>query len=155
MAVLIEKYRGHEIYFNTSDESFYCDGIHDYLSRVRKSFSAIRKDIDEYIKHNQKFEPFDAISIGTMGIGDKITITGIRKDGRFVYDDGDGKSQQLSDYDIKSYFVYNEKDEPIYSAIRANDVSKQEFIRQFNQKNKELLLQLRVENIKSRKPETL
>ena len=46
-----------------------------------------------------------------------IKIIGIRKDGRPMYEDKDGKKYQLSDYNVKEYFRVNKENEPIFSKI--------------------------------------
>ena len=41
----------------------------------------------------------------------KIKLIGIRKDGRFIYEDEKGEKKQLSDYDEKHYILYDESNE--------------------------------------------
>lgn len=102
MRVLIEKYRGFDIYFNPDQEMFEVEA--DSYGKCSKSFAAVKSGIDEYLKNNLEFKPFKAIAIDS---GDIINIIGIRKDERFNYEDSKGKKQQLSDYYEKNYVVYN------------------------------------------------
>jgi hypothetical protein len=102
MKVLIEKYRGFDIYFEVNDELFSVET--DSYGKGSKSFAAVKSGIDEYLKNNIEFKPFKAINIDN---GEVIHIIGIRKDERFNYEDSKGKKHQLSDYFEKNYVVYN------------------------------------------------
>lgn len=105
MKILIENYRGFDIGFNNDNELFYC--VVTTENKDSKSFSAIKKFIDEYIKDNYKFEPFRVIKDPNQGWGrsDGFTVTGIRKDGLFVGQDAEGKKVHVSDYEEKYYIL--------------------------------------------------
>lgn len=108
MKTTIENYRGIEIWFDSNIESFQCD-IDDERS-VKKSYSSVKKFIDEYIKENNVFKPFyvEANPMSHFGdIGNKLKIVGIRKDGRFVAEDKNGKKQQIPDYRLDHWMEVN------------------------------------------------
>ena len=102
MKVLIENYRGFDIYFNTTQEMFEAEA--ESYDKGSKSFAAVKSGIDEYFKNNSEFKPFKAIR---KADGQLITIIGIRKDGRFNYEDSKGNKKQLSEYDERDYVIYN------------------------------------------------
>ena len=104
MRVLIEKYRGIEINFDTDKEIFETE-VKD-LGKESKSFAAAKKWIDEYLKDNAQFEPFYVIADpnGYRANSERLKIVGIRKDGRFVYEEN-GEKKQLSDYNEKDYLL--------------------------------------------------
>ena len=102
MNVLIENYRGFEINFDNETELFSCS-IDSGYKKGSKSYSSIKKYVDDYIKDNTEFKPFKAVNIDN---GELINVIGIRKDGRFNYEDSKGKKHQLSDYHEKYYIVY-------------------------------------------------
>jgi len=108
MKVLIEKYRGVEIHFDTDGEIFLTE-IKD-VGKESKSFTATKKWIDEYLKNNATFEPFYIIADpnGYNRGEKKKKIVGIRKDGRFVYEEK-GEKKQLSEYDEDRYFLEEPK----------------------------------------------
>lgn len=104
MEIEIENYKGFEIRFNTEKETFVCD-IDDPKS-VKKSYSALKKFINEFVKDNQTFKPIHLIRDpnDVFTKGKEITITGKRQDGRLIYKE-DGKQRQLSQYDEKRYIL--------------------------------------------------
>ena len=111
MKVQIEIYRGWSISFDTEKETFYChSGQHD-KDENKKSFASIRKWIDDFIKENEVFKPI-WVETKLKAYGEiKIKLIGIRKDGRFIYEDAKGEKKQLSDYDEKDYILYDESNE--------------------------------------------
>lgn len=138
MKILIENYRGWNIHFDTDRENF---NIHnDFIDReeFKKSYSSAKKWVDEYIKDNQNFKP---ILIhrppNRFNNENKITLVGIRKDGRFVYLDSEGKKQQLPDYSEKDYFIYNPENDKLLAEAEELD----EQINILRDKQKEVLSQ--------------
>ena len=106
--VIIEEYRGFEITFSTDKEAFTAWNDSYDTEFSKKSFSAIKKGIDDYIKKNLEFVPFEIVKCyGFNGkpsyIEKPLKIVGIRKDGRLAYINEDGKKKQISDYYIKDY----------------------------------------------------
>ena len=114
MKVLIEKYRGFNVYFETNDEIFSVET--DDYGKGSKSFAAIKSGIDEYIKNNLQFKPFKAIR---KVDGDLISVIGIRKDNRFIYEDKKGNKRQLSEYEEKDYVLYNGSEHDKHFATNA------------------------------------
>lgn len=83
MKIVIENYRGWEIYFDTQKETFYAVLSEFDVDKTKQSFAAIKKSIDDYIKENVNFKPFKAIVGGWGGYTIKEFV-GIRKDLRFI-----------------------------------------------------------------------
>lgn len=105
--VLIEEYRGVEIYFNLESETFYAtiDDSEGNWNKPKKTYTSCKKAIDDYIKENSEFAPFTVIYRAWNGPLEKRTICGIRKDGRFNYIDAKGMHQQISTYDETKYLI--------------------------------------------------
>lgn len=133
--ILIEEYRGWEITFNKENEKFNAVS-NEYDDEVdKKSFSATKAYIDDYIKKNQKFKPVMVQKMPNMFNGKNIIkLIGIRKDGRFMYEDSDGKKQQLSSYDENSYFLVDEENDAVFKEM--NDLENQ--IKKLNDQKKAL-----------------
>ena len=113
MNTLIETYRGWEISFNTESESFYVKSNEFDRGENKKSFSAAKKYIDDFIKDNLQFVPIWVQKTS----GEKIKLIGIRKDKRFVYERRNGSKDQLSDYEEKDYFLVDDVNIPIFAEI--------------------------------------
>jgi hypothetical protein len=121
MKVEIENYRGWGISFDTEKETFLAISSDFDTQNEKKSFAAVKKSIDDYIKENTEFKPFKVkqalgSSWGKKGI---ITVIGIRKDKRFVAQDEDGDKFQISDFDEKYYVLYDEANEHFYEKKRS------------------------------------
>lgn len=102
MRIEIDRYRGWIIYFDPENEMFFGEGLE--AEPVQKtSFSAAKKAIDDYLKDNTNFKPFKVLRVG-YDVSDPITITGVRKDGRFVYEE-EGNKKQISTYDEKDFYL--------------------------------------------------
>ena len=120
--ILIENYRKFDIYFNTEEETFHC--ISDYYDteQKKKTYASAKKAIDEYIKENAEFKPFFALRYDWKFKNDfgfpisnesnKVTVTGIRKDRRFVMD-----AEQISESDEIRYFIPVPENEPIFEEL--------------------------------------
>lgn len=118
MKVLIENYRGWDIRFDTSDESFYSENAPEDKSVKKVSFASAKKYIDDYIKENQAFKPVRVVlEPGAYGGNKSITLIGIRKDGLFVYEDSLGKKLTLSEYHEGRYIQENPHNDPIFERI--------------------------------------
>lgn len=104
MKVLIENYRSYDIEFDTDSCNFTTSIENDSKSKI--SYDALKKYIDDYLKDNATFEPFKVIGTPNGWRSSKrLTIVGIRKDGRFVGEDSKGKKEQLSDHDMKDFIL--------------------------------------------------
>jgi uncharacterized protein YutD len=128
MEIKIEDYRGFEITFDTDDETFRAVNDNYDTERKKKTYSSVKKDIDDYIKANADFKPFliqQKIKHGRIKSSnfDPIRVVGLRKDGRFMIE-RNGKVEQLSDYDIRDYCVYNPQNDILkaeYLALREQE----------------------------------
>ena len=122
MQVLIETYRGWEIYFDTDAESFYCHSERYDNEKKKQSFAATKKYIDDYIKENSNFKSFKIERLPD-GYGERyLTVVGVRKDGLLMVEDSKGEKKQLSKYDMKYYILRNPDNDPIYVAIKELEV---------------------------------
>lgn len=109
--VFIEEYRGFKIGFDTEHGIFQCSIIGKGM-RESKSFSAVKKFIDDYKVLNQDFKPFWVEKIpGKYAEYNKLKIVGLRKDNKFIVEDENGKKHQLSDYDLNKYMLLNPENE--------------------------------------------
>lgn len=81
------------------------------IASKQKSFSAVKKFIDDFIKDNETFRPVVCQYLpDTHNRGKCITIIGVRKDGRFIIDK-DWAKEQLSTYDEKNLIVYDKNND--------------------------------------------
>lgn len=118
MESIIEDYRGHEIRFNTETETFVCD-IDDSRS-VKKSYPALKKFIDDFIKDNYEFKQFSVVEIPNGYNSEKVRkIIGIRKDDRFVFQGENGKTEQFADYDLDRYMLIDEENETQWQKLKS------------------------------------
>ena len=118
MKALIETYRGKNIYFDTEEEKFVVD-LTDEKFVGKAGFNACKVTIDEYIKINKPFVPFQ-VRNNYYGELTTKTIVGIRKDGRFIQEGG----SQFSSYDEGSYMLVDPLDDPIFTKIKELRVSR-------------------------------
>ena len=120
MKVFIETYRKFDIFFNTENEEFVSESDFFDTTNVKKTYSAIKKSIDTHIANNNNFEPVWVETIKDFYYSRnnlKILLTGIRKDGRFIYQK-DGKNVQLAEYDERDYFLSNPDNDAIQNKIK-------------------------------------
>jgi len=106
MKVKIEDYRGFEVFFDTESEEFYTVSNRDDVEQKKRSFASCKKWIDDYLKDNETFRPF-MVHLNTSDrepLMPPVWIKGIRKDGRFVLEDGN----QLSTYDESRTIIYKD-----------------------------------------------
>jgi len=117
MKTLIEEYRGFNIYFDTYEEVFYTSSDWRDTEQRKKSYPSIKKWIDDFIKDNEAFVPFFVERLASdYHTAQVISIIGIRKDGRFVFEK-DGVKKQMSEQDEKDFIVVNAENEPIKKDI--------------------------------------
>jgi len=113
MSVVIEKYRGWDISFDTDKESFFVESDEWDQKKEKRSFAACKSFVDDFLKANSEFKP---VRIQHIEDGREVMLVGIRKDGFFVYLDGDEK-KQLSKYSERSYVKFNPDNTPIFIEI--------------------------------------
>lgn len=112
MKAEIEIYRGWTISFDTEKETFYCHSEQYDKDENKKSYPATKKWIDDFIKENETFKPvWIETKPNSYSTKQKVKLIGLRKDGRFVYEDEKGEKQQLSEYNEGDYILYDEKNE--------------------------------------------
>lgn len=105
--VHIELYRGFDIKLNTDDGTFVAIGSAYDAQSKHSSLKAARKAVDDFIKANVIFEPFDIYKTGGHSGRDMWQahrVVGIRKDGAFVLEK-DGDRRQLSSYHEKEFSI--------------------------------------------------
>jgi len=127
MKSYIETYRRFPIHFNTDTEAFECaaketaNWRNDDAVKSSKSYSAIKKFIDEFIKDNSTFEPFKVRKSPSYNYStnypNEMKIVGIRKDNRFIYEKANGEKDQISEYDEEKYVLFNPEDDALYAKI--------------------------------------
>lgn len=144
MTVPIDTYRGYEISFDISNETFTC-GLLDW-GHKKQSYAGVKKIIDAHIDENVNFKPFLVIARTRYSMHwqprdlNPILIKSIRKDGRLATD-----SHTISDYDFKGFMVYNPANDAIAEQIDALRDLHQKFNEECNAKQKELYNQLHIE----------
>ena len=126
MNKVIDNYRGFDIYFNTETEEFYLHSDYYDTQEYKKTYKSAVAYIDLYYKNNENFSPIYVQTQGSVRASPTFkTIIGIRKDDRFVYE-YEGKKEQLSDYDLKSYFEVNPVNDKVYEKLSkiSSDIEK-------------------------------
>jgi len=117
MSIKIETYRGFEIRFEADRERF-TFSLDETKWHEKQSYSACKKQIDEFWKEKRLFEPFKVKRMGTHFNDESIIeIISIRKDNRFVYKDDKGELKQLSDYSEKAYILCQDSDDKYFAEI--------------------------------------
>lgn len=152
--ITIENYRGFDIEFNTANEQFQCI-VTDEVTKESNSFSAIKKFIDEYKKSNQGFKPFYVIRTPDYyGSYERIKIIGIRKDKRFITQDGDKKGQ-LSEYNENNYMLEKESNNLFIQKLKTLEKEMDEYRLKMNEKRKEIKAKLDITTVKEYKQSLL
>lgn len=127
MKVEIEIYRGWSISFDTEKETFYCHSEQWDRDENKKSYSSTKKWIDDFIKENETFKP---VWIETKPFSynpdKRIKLIGIRKEGRFIYENEKGDKKQLSDYNEKDYILYNPENDKYREEAKLVDAELEE-----------------------------
>lgn len=152
MKVEIEKYRGHVIFFQTVTGNFTCLIAED-MAKDSKSFKAVKKGIDDYLKDNQNFKEFMLEpNPNVCCSGGALKIIGVRKDGRFVSQNEKGEKGQVSDYDLRNYMLQKDENIPLMNEIKSCIDEAEEFRKLNSQKRKEIESKLEIvtlEEVKS------
>lgn len=107
--VLIEEYRGFDIYLDKLTEYFICVS-REYDTHInKKKLSLVKKEIDNYIKDNLIFTPI-FIETGVTGWGGgrrTIKLASIREDERFIFENKEIEGQKLEECEHPYAFVYS------------------------------------------------
>lgn len=141
--ILIDTYRGVEVFFNKEGETFYAsvDDPELHWNRPKKTYASVLKTIDEYVKEHLKFVPFNVLFKGWSCAGDKYEvrkITGIRKDGQFVYEDDKGVQRQLSKYDENKCYLDIPENHELITEMAANEKKRAEYQKKLNEAQSKL-----------------
>jgi hypothetical protein len=141
MRVLIEEYRGWEIFFDTENEDFYTTSNEYDRQQSKRSYASTKKYIDDFLKENLNFKPFKIQRVRTyFSNEDTLEVVGMTKHGVFIYIDRNGKRVQLSKYSEGEYFKQDPINESVFKAIS-----------QLYEKNKEIEKMIREESLKLKK----
>jgi hypothetical protein len=139
MKVTIENYRGFEILFDTNHERFQCIITEDH-TKESKSYPAVKKFIDEYMKDNQSFKPFYIESIpGSYNDRGTLKIVGIRKDKRFITEDKNGNKGQVSEYDLDKSMLKKECNQSIIESIKFLESKFKDYQKKYIEDKKHLI----------------
>ena len=136
MKVLIEKYRGFEINFDNEAEVFVTVMTHKErgeYGKESKSYAAVKKAVDDFIKENQTFEPFKVrLTPKNYGYSSKprfIEIIGVRKDGYFIGQNPKGERVHISEYDENDYILDTPELDAKYAKIAILELEVDEAIK--------------------------
>lgn len=140
MRTLITDYRGWEVFFDTDKEEFYTVSNEYDKDNTKKSFASTKKFIDDYIKENNEFKPI-LVQKEESIFSNKVIIKliGIRKDGKFMYEDKDGKKQQLSSYYESDYFLINPKNDESFGKINKLKLEREKIDSKIKELNKTII----------------
>lgn len=145
--VTIENYRGIEIWFNTSTESFQCD-IDDERS-IKKSYLQIKKFIDEWKKDTANFKSFNVEANPLSMYGGKYgRIIGIRKDSRFILETKEGKKEQVADYNMKDFILVVPENKEPREELEAHEKEVNEYRIASDKKRKEIVAKFKITTLK-------
>lgn len=127
MKVEIENYRGWSISFDTEKETFCCHSEQWDRDENKKSYASIKKYVDDFIKENETFKPvWIETKPNLYGSDNRIKLIGIRRDGRFIYEDEKGDKKQLYEPDEKKYILYNPENDKYREEAKKVDVKLEE-----------------------------
>ena len=118
--VLIDTYRNIDIYFDLDREKFYASIDDVNYSKDKQSYAASKKTIDDFIKENVEFKPFYVVKVEFWSgkIEKRCKIIGIRKDGRYIYENEKGEIKQIESYYEKNYVVEGGDYIPLINKIK-------------------------------------
>jgi hypothetical protein len=122
MKIEIENYRGWAISFDTEQETFYCHSEQWDIEESKKSFASVKRWIDEFIKDNHEFKPvwFERRP-NSYSSHECIKIIGIRKDGKFVYEEEGGGKKAIPSYNERDYILSTPKNDELKEALKVID----------------------------------
>jgi len=140
MRTLITDYRGWGIFFDTDKEEFYTVSNEYDKDNTKKSFASTKKFIDDYIKENNEFKPI-LVQKEESIFSNKVIIKliGLRKDGKFMYEDKDGKKQQLSSYNESDYFLINPINDEAFEKINKLRLEREKIDSKIKELNKTIV----------------
>lgn len=111
--VFIEEFRGFETHLDTESGKFFVEG--DDSSTFAKNYNQAKTHIKDFVKNNTVFPEFTLLKNPKTYWGkDVIKVIGVNGHGRFVYEDKEGRKQQLSSYDLSKYIFAEDLEESGY-----------------------------------------
>ena len=150
MRVKITDYRDFEILFDTDSSEFYTVSNSYDVEKNRKTFDSVKKWIDDFLKDNFEFIPFNVERLSSMfDRPEVIRIIGIRKDGLFVYEGTDGSKYNMSKYNEDDYFLIDPKND----SVKANLVELENKEKELNEAiklEKSKLIKVSLKEIKNK-----
>jgi len=153
MRVTVDTYRGYDIEFDTDSYKF-LSIISEEDSKESKSYPAVKKWIDDYLKENNNFKPFLVVvhpTSSSYGYKKEFKVIGIRKDNRFIGEDKNGDKFQLSIYDERSFILHKEENVEIIKSINLLDEKLEQFKQQCREKRMELIDSMDIVGLKEYK----
>lgn len=153
MKITIENYRGFDIEFDTDYEKFQCIVSEDN-TKESKSFSAVKKFVDDYKKDNQNFNPFYVVSNPQNRMyceKERLKIIGIRNDGRFMAETKNGDKKQISDYDLKDYILEVDSNERYFTLLEQFDAEQKAFNKEHKEKVEKVYNNMQLVTLKEHK----
>ena len=115
--VLIEEFRGFQIYLETDNGKFKIEG--DDYQEYKPSYNSAKDYIKKFIKNNTVFPEFTLIPNPKYDTyKEEIKIIGINGHGRFVYNNKNNKKSQLDadGYEAKHYIFPEDLNEKGYDS---------------------------------------
>lgn len=149
--IKIEEYRGFTIVFQT-ETAMFSSIISTDKTKESTSFSAVRKCIDDFKKENKEFVPFWVTpNISKRNwVKERIFITGIRKDGRYIGEEN-GEIKQISDYNLNDYMLEKPENETILNELSILQNKLDEYETHIEALKKELISKLDIVTLKEHK----
>lgn len=153
MKVLIEKYRGFEIYFDKRSQLFETLVVDE--SKDSKSYNAVKKFIDDYCRRNVHFEPFTVIrGVTVSGItNNPLKIVGIRKDRGLIAINNDGNKIRVSSYDERNYILSLDENKEALIEIDELKIERKKFTEKIDSKIRCLIDSLTIITLEEKKKE--
>lgn len=152
MKTIIDNYRGFEITFDTDSATFSAWSDHRDAEVAKKSYAAVKKGVDDYIKANSEWKPilvqYAPISLGeVVSLGRTILLTGIRKDGKPTCLDENGNKKAISSYNVRDFILLDKANEPIKKEFDELKKAFKEKEMAFGAAKKELLSKVKVHKL--------
>lgn len=119
MKTKVSKYKGFDIFFNDINNMFQTES--ENWNQGSKSFTAIKKKINDFIKENDFFGEFEIVGFPNSYSESKkgiITVKGIHANNNFLCEDSYGNKFQINtsySYDMEKYCFPIELAESEYS----------------------------------------
>jgi hypothetical protein len=106
--VKIETYRGCNIHFNASEDEFFCPTV-----RCSGSFKDVRKKIDDFLKDQETFTPFEVEQHYSYDV-EITTIVGILENGMYITATG----CHVSEYDCGRLILRNPDNDAVREELK-------------------------------------